>query len=47
MVIGVKESSLMNKIFTILNIVVIAFIVVCGSTKANPANWKLEVGVSV
>lgn len=45
MVIGVKESTLMNKMFTVLNIAVIGFIVVCGAIKADTSNWELQVGV--
>lgn len=46
MVVGVKESSLLNKIFTALNIVVIGFIVVCGVIKADIQNWKIEAKVN-
>ena len=42
MIVGVKESSLLNKIFTILNIVVICFIFVSGVFKADINNWKLD-----
>lgn len=46
MVIGVKESTLLNKLFTVLNIVVIGFIVICGAIKADIANWNVEVNVN-
>lgn len=46
MVAGVKESTFLNKIFTVLNVVVIVFIFVAGLTKANKANWYLAPNVS-
>lgn len=42
MVVGVKESATMNKLFTFLNIVVIGFIVVVGAFKADLNNWMLN-----
>lgn len=42
MIVGVKESSLLNKLFTLLNIVVIGFIFVSGVFKADLANWELD-----
>jgi amino acid transporter len=39
--IGAKESSFMNKIFTILNLSVILFVIVCGGIKSNLNNWKI------
>jgi hypothetical protein len=45
MVMGVKESTLLNKLFTLLNIAVIAFIVACGSITANAKNWDIHVYV--
>ena len=42
MVVGVKESSMLNKIFTLLNIGVILFIFISGLFKADLANWKLD-----
>ena len=47
MIIGVKESSLINKIFTMINITVLSFIIITGATKANFANWSLDVSVSI
>lgn len=41
MVAGVKESSFLNKIFTLLNIVVLLFIFITGLTRANKGNWYL------
>jgi hypothetical protein len=47
MIIGVKESSFLNKGFTVLNIAVIAFIFVSGLFKADINNWKLDPKVSL
>ncbi|KAI4502950.1 hypothetical protein M0802_001994 [Mischocyttarus mexicanus] len=41
--IGVKESSFLNNIFTIINIVTIIIVVVAGSIKADPKNWYISV----
>ncbi len=46
MIIGVKESTLMNKVFTVMNVSILSFIIVCGATKANFNNWKIETEVS-
>ncbi|XP_068975024.1 cationic amino acid transporter 3 [Bombus flavifrons] len=40
---GVKESSILNNIFTVINLITIAIIVVAGSFKADPANWRISV----
>lgn len=45
MIIGVKESSFINKIFTMLNITVLSFIIITGATKANFNNWSINVNV--
>jgi len=42
MVVGVKESTTLNKLFTGLNIVVIGFIVIVGSLKADINNWMID-----
>jgi len=42
MVVGVKESTFMNKLFTGINIVVIGFIVIAGSLKADISNWRIK-----
>ena len=39
--IGVKESSRMNNLFTGINLLVVLFMVIVGSTKANFKNWSL------
>ncbi|XP_058805379.1 high affinity cationic amino acid transporter 1 isoform X1 [Phymastichus coffea] len=40
--IGVKESSMLNKIFTSINLLTIGVIVVSGVIKADPANWSIR-----
>lgn len=38
---GVKESSMLNNAFTVLNLVTICIVLVSGSIKADVNNWKL------
>lgn len=38
---GVKEFATVNKIFTVLNIGVICFVVIAGLTQADLHNWNL------
>lgn len=38
---GAKESSIVNNIFTFLNLSVVVFVIIAGSFKANPANWQI------
>lgn len=45
MIIGVKESTLMNKIFTFLNVLVLSFIIVTGATKVDFDNWQINTDV--
>jgi hypothetical protein len=47
MVIGVKESALMNKSFTIINIGLLSFIIICGATKADFSNWNININVFI
>lgn len=47
MILGVKESSFLNKIFTALNILVLLFIFITGLTRANINNWKLTPNVII
>jgi amino acid transporter len=42
MIIGVKESTLLNKIFTAVNILIMAFMIIAGATQANIAYWKVD-----
>ncbi|KAL1491879.1 hypothetical protein ABEB36_012408 [Hypothenemus hampei] len=39
---GVKESSILNNIFTVLNLITVFVVIIAGSIKADPKNWKLE-----
>eukprot|EP00088_Acartia_fossae_P018988 TRINITY_DN21014_c0_g1_i1.p1 TRINITY_DN21014_c0_g1~~TRINITY_DN21014_c0_g1_i1.p1 ORF type:complete len:631 (-),score=151.81 TRINITY_DN21014_c0_g1_i1:215-2107(-) len=39
--VGVQESSRFNNIFTLLNLSVVIFVIVAGSTKANYDNWSV------
>lgn len=39
--VGVKESTLMNNIFTGVNLVVIAIVLVAGVMNADTNNWKI------
>ncbi|KAG5344150.1 CTR1 protein, partial [Acromyrmex charruanus] len=39
--IGVKESSILNNIFTVINLITITIVIVAGSMKANPSNWSI------
>nr|XP_040575134.1 cationic amino acid transporter 2-like [Lepeophtheirus salmonis] len=38
---GVKESTRFNGIFTILNIIVVVFVIIAGLFKADTANWSI------
>lgn len=46
MIIGVKESAFANKIFVLLNIATLSFIILLGSTKADISNWNLKVNTN-
>ncbi|XP_033103915.1 cationic amino acid transporter 2-like [Anneissia japonica] len=39
--IGVKESSRFNTIFTIVNLLVLTYVIICGLFKADGDNWKI------
>lgn len=45
LVIGVKESSFLNILFTVVNVAAIGFVVICGAVKAEPKNWDLYTNV--
>lgn len=39
--VGVKESSFLNNIFTVVNLITVAIVLVAGTIKADPANWAI------
>lgn len=39
--VGVSESALVNKIFTGINLAVLAFVIIAGFVKGDTANWNL------
>jgi len=47
MIIGVKESSMVNRFFTLLNITLLTIIIVTGATKVDFENWNLKTNVSL
>ena len=38
--VGVKESSRFNNLFTGVNLLVVTYIVICGTFKSESQNWK-------
>lgn len=39
--VGVKESSIVNNVFTFLNLSVVLFVIIAGSFKASALNWQI------
>ena len=42
LIIGVRESSTMNNIFTSVNLCVVLFVLICGSIKISFQNWDIK-----
>ncbi|KAJ8895297.1 hypothetical protein PR048_000622 [Dryococelus australis] len=40
--VGVKESSYVNSVLTLVNIAVILFVIIVGSVQADAGNWKIR-----
>lgn len=38
---GVKESTILNNLFTVINLVTVVIVLVAGSIRADPANWNI------
>ena len=43
LLIGVKESTMVNRVFVCLNITILLFIIIAGATKANANNWHISI----
>lgn len=39
---GVNESAIVNKIFTVMNLVVLGFVIIAGFVKGDIKNWQLS-----
>lgn len=39
---GVKESAMVNKVFTCVNVLVLLFVVIAGLIKGSLKNWSLD-----
>lgn len=38
---GAKESSMVNNVFTFINLAVVSFVIIAGSFKTDSANWNI------
>jgi len=45
MIIGIKESGFINKVFTLFNVVLLLFITIIGATRGDLSNWNLKPNV--
>lgn len=45
MIIGVKESARLNKLFTLFNITILSVIIIGGATKTHPHFWHVDTKV--
>ena len=43
LILGVKESSFLNIVFTGANLAIVVFIVIVGTIQSDPGNWFLDV----
>lgn len=41
LVLGARESTLVNKVFTVINLLVLSFIILSGFIKGDLHNWEL------
>jgi len=42
LIVGIKESAVLNNVFTFVNLSVIALVVIVGLTKINGHNWNIS-----
>jgi amino acid transporter len=42
LVIGIKESAILNNVFTAVNLTVIAIVIIVGLTKIHGHNWNIS-----
>ncbi|KAL3268953.1 hypothetical protein HHI36_008039 [Cryptolaemus montrouzieri] len=42
---GAKESSVINNIFTLVNLLVVSTVIISGFWKANPSLWNIKTGI--
>jgi len=42
LIVGIKESAVLNNVFTFVNLSVIALVIVVGLTKIQGHNWNIS-----